>query len=97
MEIQITLDQLQQTAQEIRMQNKQLSGCLKEIATVMMQLSSYWQSPSSETLKNRFQAMLPVFDNYEVIVESYAKFLDQTVTAYQKMEQQLNSGADAFR
>ena len=41
--------------------------------------------------------MLPVFDNYEVIVESYAKFLDQTAAAYQQMEQQLNSGADAFR
>ena len=97
MDIQITLEQLQQTAQGIRMQNKQLSGCLKEISAVMMQLSSYWQSPSSETLKNRFQAMLPVFDNYEVIVESYAKFLDQTAAAYQQMEQQLNSGADAFR
>ena len=61
MEIQITLEQLQQTAQGIRMQNKQLSGCLKEISAVMMQLSSYWQSPSFETLKNRFQAMTSSF------------------------------------
>lgn len=93
----ITLEQLYATAQGIRSQNQQLSGCLQEVHTIMNQLSAYWQSPSSETLRTRFQAMLPVFDQYQTIVETYAKFLDQTAQAYQQLEQQLHSGADAFR
>lgn len=93
----ITLEQLPATAADIRMQNQQLNNCLQEIYAVMKQLSAYWQSPSSETIRNRFQAMLPVFDSYKAIVESYARFLEQTASSYQQLENQLNSNADAFR
>ena len=62
----------------------------------MNQLSAYWQSPASEKLRSRFHAMMPVFDSYKTIVESYAKFLDQTVTTYQAMESSLNASAESF-
>ncbi len=90
----ITLEELHQTSTAIRNDNKNLNACLKEIHTIMQQLETYWSSPSSTALRNRFQTMLPIFDNYHNIVESYAQFLDQTAQAYQQMEQQLEKNAD---
>ena len=81
-QLQITLAQVTQTAASIRSQNQQLAA--------------YWQSPASEKIRSRFHGMLPVFDNYRSIVESYAKFLDQTVSTYQSMEAQLNASAEGF-
>lgn len=95
--ITITLDQLTQTATSIRSHNQKLNGSLVEIQTIMKQLSAYWQSPASQTLLARFQAMLPIFDSYKMTVESYAKFLDQTVDAYQAIENQLRVNADTFK
>ena len=95
-QLQITLAQVTQTAAGIRMQNQQLNTCLQEIGTSMNQLAATWQSPASEKIRSRFQGMLPIFDNYRIIVESYAKFLDQTVSTYQSMETQLNASAEGF-
>lgn len=95
-QLQVTLTQLTQTAASIRTQNTQLNNCLQDIATAMNQLAASWQSPASEKIRSRFHALLPVFENYRSIVDSYAKFLDQTVSTYQSMEAQLNANAENF-
>lgn len=92
----ITLEQLHQASSAIRSDNKSLNANLKEIHTIMQQLEAYWSSPSASALRSRFQTMLPVFDTYQNIVESYAQFLDQTAEAYQQMEQQLKTNADVL-
>lgn len=94
--LKITLADVTRTAGFIRAQNEQLNGSLREINGYMTQLSNDWQSPASERIRTRFHAMLPVFENYKMIVESYAKFLDQTVTTYQSMESALDAGAEGF-
>lgn len=93
----ITLADVTRTAAFIRNQNEQLTNCLHEIHGYMNQLSNDWQSPAGESIRMRFHTMLPVFDNYKSIVESYAKFLDQTVTTYQTMEAQLHANAESFQ
>lgn len=95
-QLQVTLASLTQTASSIRSQNQQLTNYLYEISGIMNQLSTGWKSPASEKIRARFQSMLPIFDNYQAIVESYAKFLDQTVSTYQSMETQLNASAESF-
>lgn len=93
----ITLAQVQAAADNMRTQNQKLNHCLQDINTTMNQLAAYWQSPASETLRSRFHSLLPVFDKYQSIVESYARFLDQTADTYHSLEQQLQAGADQFR
>ena len=93
----ISLANVTACANQIRQDNEQLYLNLKEISAVMTQLAAFWQSPSSETIRQRFQAMLPAFDNYRTIIDTYAKFLDSTVLTYQTMEQQLNAEADTFK
>lgn len=94
--VQITLQEVEATAGKIRQQNIHLREILKDISTSITQLTSVWQSPASQTMQSKFQSMLPVFDQYKSIIDNYAKFLDQTVFAYQTMEQQLNNNADSF-
>lgn len=95
--INITLAQVSTCADTIRGVNQQLYQDLHEITTIMQQLSNFWQSPASETIRSRFMAMMPVFDNYRTMIDTYAKFLDQTVITYQNVEQQINASADTFR
>lgn len=92
----ITIAKLSSASGNIRQTNQRLNQCLQEINTVMNHLSLYWNSPASLALKTRFQNMLPVFDNYKAVVESYALFLDQTVEVYNTLEQTLQSNADKF-
>ena len=92
----ITIAKLSSASGNIRQTNQRLNQCLQEINTVMNQLSLYWNSPASLALKTRFQNMLPVFENYEKIVDSYAFFLDQTVEVYHTLEQSLQQHADSF-
>ena len=90
----ITIERLSSASGQIRNTNQHLNQCLQEINVVMNQLSMYWNSPASLALKTRFQNMLPVFENYKKVVESYAFFLDQTVEVYATLEQNLQSHAD---
>lgn len=93
----ITIEKLNSASTNIRQTNQRLNQCLQEINTSMNQLSMYWNSPASLALKSRFQNMLPVFENYKQVVESYALFLDQTVEIYNSLEKTLESHADSFR
>lgn len=93
----ISLANMTSCANQIRQENGQLYQNLQEISVTMKQLAGFWQSPASETIRQRFQALLPVFDNYRTVIDTYAKFLDSTVLTYQSMEQQLNAEADTFQ
>jgi hypothetical protein len=41
--------------------------------------------------------MAPKFEEYRQVVDSYAKFLDATVTNFDSAEFQINSNASAFK
>ncbi|MGX8835566.1 pore-forming ESAT-6 family protein [Amedibacillus sp. YH-ame6] len=93
----ITLAEVSHTSMQIRQENQQLSNCLKDIHQCMNQITNEWQSPAAQTIRTKFQGMIPIFDHYREIVENYAKFLDQTVQTYQSIEDQLNSHAQSFQ
>lgn len=95
--IQITLAQVSNTAQEVRRMNSQMEQQLQQMRTHMNQLASTWQSPAAETIRAKFNGMTPIFDNYRDIVESYAKFLDQTVMSYESVEQAIAQNAASFQ
>lgn len=95
-QILITMEEVSQTAVMIRNENQSLEMCLQNIRVQIDQLSSYWQSLTADTVRNRFYALLPAFESYKTIVDSYAMFLDHTVVSYQETEAMLNMHADQF-
>lgn len=95
--IHISLGEVSKTAGDIRNINKNLTDRLQEIKKQMDDLSQTWQSDASNTIRERFNSLVPKFDNYREIVESYAKFLDNTVANYNAVETQIANNASAFK
>lgn len=95
--IQISLGEVSKTAGTIRTLNSNLSTRLEEIKKQMNDLSATWQSDASETIRTKFNNLQPKFEGYFEVVESYAKFLDNTVTSYDTTETTINNNASAFK
>ena len=95
--IKISLGEVTKTAGTIRSLNTQLDSKLAEIKKQMNDLSQTWQSDSSNTIREKFNSLSPKFEEYKKIVESYAKFLDNTVQSYEPAESSINSNASLFK
>lgn len=95
--INISLGEVTSTAGTIRTLNTNLAAKLDSIKTQMNNLASTWQSDSSNTIREKFNGLAPKFEDYHSIVEAYAKFLDNTVTAYDSTETAINNNASAFK
>lgn len=95
--IMISLADVTKTAAEMRRHNEQMMQELYEMKQIMNQLSANWQSPAAETIRSRFNGMIPIFENYREIVEGYAKFLDHTVTVYESTENSIQQNAASFQ
>jgi len=95
--IQISLAEVTKTASAIRTLNTALAARLDDIKKEMNSLATSWQSDASNTIRNNFNALAPRFEEYQSVVESYAKFLDMTVSSYDAAETQINNYASAFK
>ncbi|MFA9559950.1 pore-forming ESAT-6 family protein [Evansella sp. AB-rgal1] len=95
--IKISLGEVSKTASQIRTLNASLSANLEEIKKEMNALSQTWQSDASNTIRGNFNALSPRFEEYRQVVDSYAKFLDNTVTNYNAAETAINNNANAFK
>ncbi|CAM4339183.1 pore-forming ESAT-6 family protein [Paenibacillus tarimensis] len=95
--INISLAEVTKTASTIKTLNEGLAAKLDDIKKEMNNLASTWQSDASETIRGRFNALAPRFEEYKNIVNSYSVFLDNTVTNYNAAETAINSNASAFK
>jgi len=95
--IKISLGEVSKTAGQIRTLNQNLATTLEEIKKEMNALSATWQSDASNTIRGNFNALAPRFEEYRQVVDSYAKFLDNTVTNYNTAETAINNNASAFK
>lgn len=95
-QIQITLAEVTQTAVQVRHCNIQLYENLLAMRKQMNDLEQAWQSPAAQSIREKFNGMLPTFENYREIIDIYAKFLDQTVSAYEQIETAMQQQASSF-
>lgn len=95
--IMISLAEVSRTSSQMRKYNSELLQELLEMKRIMNALATNWQSPAAETIRSRFNGMMPIFENYRNINENYAKFLDQTVAGYEATEQTIQQSAASFQ
>lgn len=95
--IKISLGEVTKTAGSIKNLNQQLTLKLEDLGKEMNALQATWQSDSSDTIRNNFNALAPRFQEYREVIESYAKFLEETVNVYNTVETSINSNASAFK
>ena len=94
--ISISLEQVLETARNIKSLNTQIVTRLNEIKREMNSLESSWQSESSTTIRANFNKLEAKFENYKNIIDSYGTFLENTVEAYSRTESSINNNASAF-
>ncbi len=95
-QIQISLAGLSKTAESIRTINEQLNLYMQQIVKQMDDLDSLWQSPAAQAIHMQFSGMLPIIQNHKEVIESYAKFLDATVTTYEDAEMKIKRQISNF-
>ncbi|MBR4470858.1 MAG: pore-forming ESAT-6 family protein [Erysipelotrichaceae bacterium] len=94
--IRITLPEVAQTATEIRNYNSSLDSILAHVSKIMNELNSIWLSDGEEMLLSRFRKFSNKFIDESEVIESYARFLDSTVTDYDSLESTIVANASNF-
>ena len=95
-EIRITLPEVSDCAAQIRNYNASLDEILSFVSKVMNELNSIWDSEGQRTLLSRFQNFAKTFIDESEVIESYAKFLDNTVADYDSLESTIVANASNF-
>ena len=99
-EIRITLAELSDTAAQMRNYNATLNSTLDEILSfvkkTMNDLQVVWESDGEFTLLNAFNKFSTKFIEESEVIESYARFLDDTVNNYDSLESTIVSNATNF-
>ena len=94
-DIKITFEEVRTKTKQIRNYNATLTDTLNGIRQTINNLESQWTSDTSDTIRAKITGMQPKFDTYKEVIESYAKFLDNTVAQYEGTESTLNSNASS--
>ena len=95
--INISLEQVLETAKNIKTLNNQLALRLDEIKKEMNSLQSTWQSEASNTIITNFNKLESKFQDYKKVIDSYGTFLESTVDSYTQTESSINNNASAFQ
>lgn len=94
--IKITAPEVLETASLIRTYNSNLDDTLAYVSRTMNEINNVWDSESERTLLARFQKFAGRFINESEVIENYAKFLDETVSKYESLENVFVANASNF-
>lgn len=95
-QILITMPEISNSASQIRLLNNNLDETLSYVSKLMNDLNSTWRSDGEEMLISKFNNFSSKFVLESEIIESYAKFLDDTVSKYDSLESTITANASNF-
>ena len=95
-EIRISLPELSDTASQMRNYNSTLDEILSFVKKTMNDLQAVWDSDGENTLLTSFNKFSTKFIEESEVIESYARFLDDTVNNYDSLESTIVSNASNF-
>lgn len=95
--INISMNEVSETAGKIRNLNQMMYEELNEMKREMNSLNGSWISDASEEIRNRFNQFSLRFDNQKEVIDSYAKYLDMTVSSYETLEAAVQNNASTMQ
>ena len=93
----ISLEQVSETAALLRTLNQSMYDSLQQMKRYMNDTDSSWMSEAGETIRTRFNKFALRFESQKEDIDSYARFLDRTVTDYDTLETTLNANASGMQ
>lgn len=95
--IQVSTLVLTESAAMMRSINNDLDDRLNAINRAMQELEDSWKSDAASDIRAAMNALVPRFNEYKSVVESYAKFLVNTAQNYESTEASIQNSAAAFK
>lgn len=95
-ELKISLQDISESASQIRLLNNKLDETLSQVNRLMNELNNVWLSTGEERLLQAFQNFSNKFISESEIIENYARFLDDTVSSYDSLESTIVANASNF-
>ena len=95
--IQISLQEAQDTANQLRSLNMLMDEELNAMKSEMNRLVSSWISDGSLEIRNKFNLFSSRFEKQKETINQYAKFLDLAVSSYDTLETTITSNASGMQ
>lgn len=95
--IQISLQEVQDTANQLRSLNMLMDEKLNAMKSEMNRLDSSWISDGSLEIRNKFNLFSSRFEKQKETINQYAKFLDLAVSSYDTLETTITSNASGMQ
>lgn len=95
--IQISLQEVQDTANQLRSLNMLMDEELNAMKSEMNRLDSSWISDGSLEIRNKFNLFSARFEKQKETINQYAKFLDLAVSSYDTLETTITSNASGMQ
>lgn len=95
--IQISLQEVQDTANQLRSLNMLMDEELNAMKSEMNRLDSSWISDGSLEIHNKFNLFSSRFEKQKETINQYAKFLDLAVSSYDTLETTITSNASGMQ
>ena len=94
--IKISLAEVSDAAKKIRAKNTEMYNSLADMKREINLLDSSWISEGGEEIRRRFNMFSARFEEHRSVIESYARFLDLTVSSYDTLETSITSNASGI-
>ena len=95
--IHISLQEVQDTANQLRSLNMLMDAELNAMKSEMNRLDSSWISDGSLEIRNKFNLFSTRFEKQKETINQYAKFLDLAVSSYDTLETTITSNASGMQ
>ncbi len=95
--IQISLQEVADTANTLRTLNQMMDEELNEMKREMNLLNGTWISDGSNEIRNKFHLFSNRFEKQKETIQQYAKFLDLAVSSYDTLETTITSNASSMQ
>lgn len=95
--IHISLQEVQDTANQLRSLNMLMDEELNAMKSEMNRLDSSWISDGSLEIRNKFDLFSSRFEKQKETINQYAKFLDLAVSSYDTLETTITSNASGMQ
>lgn len=92
-QIHVSVQQIRDTAGVLKQINHDLTQCLSEMLQEMNSLEVNWESETSNTIREKFNALSPHFQQYAQVMDNYIDYLYQTADQYEATENSLRQNA----
>lgn len=95
--IKISLAEVAECAERIRASNQRMFELLNQMRKEMNDTNVSWISEGGESVRLRFNQFANRFAVQKDLLDSYARFLDQTVASYDSLETTIANNASGMR